>query len=63
LKLILPTTKASRHYSKAVDLWAIGCIMAEMMTSKPIFHTKNADKSKDPYHQDQLREIFKVLGR
>ena len=30
----------AKHYTKAVDLWAIGCIMAELMTSKPIFHTK-----------------------
>ena len=53
---------ASKHYTKAVDIWAIGCIMAELMTSKPIFYTKNADKSKDPYHVDQLREIIRIMG-
>ena len=38
----------AKHYTKAVDLWAIGCIMAELITSKPIFYTKNADNSKCP---------------
>jgi len=54
--------KAAKSYTKAVDIWAIGCIMAELMTSKPIFYTKNADKSKDPYHVDQLREIIRIMG-
>jgi cyclin-dependent kinase 8/11 len=53
---------ASKHYTKAVDIWAIGCIMAELMTSKPMFYTKHADKSKDPYHVDQLREIIRIMG-
>lgn len=27
----------SRHYSTAVDMWSVGCIMAEMLTMHPIF--------------------------
>lgn len=62
-----------------LDVWAVGCIMAELMTSKPLFHSKNGDNnhvfhtialissglvdtSKDPYHQQQLFEIFKIMG-
>eukprot|EP00039_Didymoeca_costata_P005651 m.83350 g.83350 ORF g.83350 m.83350 type:complete len:441 (+) comp12918_c0_seq2:169-1491(+) len=52
----------AKHYTKAVDVWAVGCIMAELMTSKPLFHSKNVDTSKDPYHQQQLFEIFKIMG-
>jgi serine/threonine protein kinase len=25
------------QYGTAVDIWAVGCIMGEMLTSKPIF--------------------------
>lgn len=27
----------SEHYSTAVDMWSVGCIMAEMMTLSPLF--------------------------
>eukprot|EP00041_Stephanoeca_diplocostata_P014265 m.258007 g.258007 ORF g.258007 m.258007 type:complete len:438 (+) comp19640_c1_seq5:345-1658(+) len=52
----------ARHYTKAVDLWAIGCIMVELATSKPHFHAGNGDQSKDPYHHDQLKAIFNKIG-
>ena len=29
------------HYSKAVDMWAVGCIMAELYKRKPIFPGNN----------------------
>lgn len=44
----------SRKYSTSVDIWSIGCIMAEMITSQPMLPGQN--------DQDQLHLIFKALG-
>lgn len=53
----------ARHYTKAIDIWAIGCIFAELLTSEPIFHCRQGDiKTSNPYHQDQLDRIFNVMG-
>nr|XP_045007915.1 mitogen-activated protein kinase 12 isoform X2 [Jaculus jaculus] len=42
------------HYTQTVDIWSVGCIMAEMITGKTLF--KGSD------HLDQLKEIMKVTG-
>ncbi|KAM4675391.1 mitogen-activated protein kinase 12 [Discoglossus pictus] len=42
------------HYTQTVDIWSVGCIMAEMYTGRPLF------KGND--HLDQLTEIMKVTG-
>uniref|UniRef100_A0A8C7M155 mitogen-activated protein kinase n=1 Tax=Oncorhynchus mykiss TaxID=8022 RepID=A0A8C7M155_ONCMY len=42
------------HYTQTVDIWSVGCIMAEMLSGKPLF------KGND--HLDQLTEIMKVTG-
>jgi serine/threonine protein kinase len=43
-------------YSKAVDVWSCGCIMAEMYLTRPLFGCKlNGEIS-------QLREIFRIIG-
>ncbi len=53
----------ARHYTKAIDIWAIGCIFAELLTSEPIFHCRQEDiKTSNPYHHDQLDRIFSVMG-
>ena len=53
----------ARHYTKAIDTWAIGCIFAELLTSEPIFHCRQEDiKTSNPYHHDQLDRIFNVMG-
>ncbi|EGF76269.1 hypothetical protein BATDEDRAFT_37565 [Batrachochytrium dendrobatidis JAM81] len=43
-----------KHYTKAIDLWSVGCIFGEMLTGRVLF--KGAD------YIDQLEKIFKVLG-
>ncbi|XP_037541988.1 cyclin-dependent kinase 19, partial [Nematolebias whitei] len=45
------------------DIWAIGCIFAELLTSEPIFHCRQEDiKTSNPFHHDQLDRIFSVMG-
>lgn len=43
-----------KGYTKAIDIWAIGCILAELCGRRPIFAGKN--------QLHQLQEIIKVLG-
>ncbi|XP_068699149.1 cyclin-dependent kinase 8-like isoform X1 [Montipora capricornis] len=53
----------AKHYTKAIDIWAIGCIFAELLTCEPIFHCRQEDnKTSNPYHHEQLDRIFNVMG-
>lgn len=53
----------AKHYTKAIDIWAIGCIFAELLTFEPIFHCRQEDvEASSPYHHDQLDRIFSVMG-
>ena len=46
-----------------LDIWAIGCIFAELLTFEPIFHCRQEDvETSSPYHHDQLDKIFNVMG-
>lgn len=31
----------SRNYTPAIDLWAVGCIMAELINKTPLFQVKS----------------------
>lgn len=55
----------SRHYTKAVDMWAVGCIFAELLTLRPLFkgeESKMDGKKHVPFQRHQLTKIFEVLG-
>ena len=55
----------ARHYNKAVDVWAVGCVMAELVSLRPIFKGEEAklDQKKNvPFQRDQLIKIFEVMG-
>ncbi|CAN6635029.1 mitogen-activated protein kinase Slt2p/MPK1 [Trichomonascus vanleenenianus] len=41
-------------YTKAIDIWSVGCILAELLGGKPIF------KGHD--YVDQLNKILRILG-
>ncbi|SCO54140.1 probable MAK-2 MAP kinase [Fusarium fujikuroi] len=43
-----------KEYTKAIDVWSVGCILAEMLSGKPVFPGKD-------YHH-QLTLILDVLG-
>ncbi|BEJ11656.1 hypothetical protein CspHIS471_0201160 [Cutaneotrichosporon sp. HIS471] len=45
---------SNRRYTTAIDVWSIGCILAELLGGKPVF------KGKD--YVDQLNLILGVLG-
>ena len=42
------------EYSTQVDVWSVGCVIAELCLNRPIFPGKSA--------KDQLYEIMKILG-
>ncbi|KAJ1933213.1 mitogen activated protein kinase [Linderina macrospora] len=43
-----------KEYTKAIDIWSVGCIMAEMISRQPLFPGRD-------YHH-QLKLILDVLG-
>jgi len=43
-----------QNYTTAIDIWSVGCILAELLGGKPIF------KGRD--YVDQLNQILNVLG-
>ncbi|XAR50308.1 Cyclin-dependent kinase [Bertholletia excelsa] len=44
----------TKQYSTAVDMWSIGCIMAELLAKQPLFNGKT--------EFEQLDKIFCILG-
>lgn len=42
------------EYTTAIDVWSIGCVLAELLLGRPLFRGENG--------VDQLIEIIKVLG-
>jgi len=55
----------AKHYNKSVDCWAVGCVLAELASLRPIFKGEEAkldSKKNVPFQRDQLTKIFEVLG-
>ncbi|XP_065197409.1 mitogen-activated protein kinase 1-like [Sycon ciliatum] len=44
----------SRGYTKSIDIWSVGCILAEMFANRPLFPGK--------HYLDQISHILGVLG-
>jgi len=44
----------SKGYTKSIDIWSVGCILAEMLSNRPLFPGK--------HYLDQLNLILNVLG-
>lgn len=48
-----------------IDLWAVGCIYAELLSLRPIFKGEEAkldSKKTLPFQRDQMAKICDVLG-
>lgn len=43
-----------RAYTRAMDIWSLGCIFAEMLSNKPLFPGRN--------YIDQINKIIAVIG-
>jgi cyclin-dependent kinase 8/11 len=55
----------TRHYGRAVDTWAVGCVLAELASLRPVFKGEEAKmdaKKNVPFQRDQMIKIFEVLG-
>ncbi|CAD0106350.1 unnamed protein product [Aureobasidium uvarum] len=55
----------SRHYTPAIDTWAVGCIFAELLSLRPIFkgeEAKQDSKKTVPFQRNQMGKIAEVLG-
>ncbi|KAI0429471.1 cyclin-dependent protein [Xylaria sp. FL1042] len=54
----------SRHYTPAIDLWAVGCIFAELLSLRPIFKGEEAkmDKKTVPFQRNQMQKIVEIMG-
>ncbi|XP_041457074.1 mitogen-activated protein kinase 3-like [Lytechinus variegatus] len=44
----------SKGYTKSIDIWSVGCILAEMVSQRPIFPGK--------HYLDQLNHILGIIG-
>lgn len=42
------------NYTKAIDIWSVGCILGELLGGKPLFRGKD--------YVDQLNKILMILG-
>lgn len=60
----------ARHYTPAIDIWSVGCIMGELLYLRPMFkgeeakpdlHSKKGGNGV-PFQKDQLVKIFEILG-
>ncbi|KLU93194.1 CMGC/CDK/CDK8 protein kinase, partial [Magnaporthiopsis poae ATCC 64411] len=56
----------SKHYTPAVDMWAVGCIFAELLSLRPIFKGEeakmDAGKKTMPFQRNQMQKIVDIVG-
>lgn len=55
----------SYHYTPAIDMWAVGCIFAELLSLRPIFKGEEAkmdSKKTVPFQRNQMQKIMDIMG-
>ncbi|CAH2352259.1 serine/threonine-protein kinase Ssn3p [[Candida] railenensis] len=57
----------TRNYTPSIDLWAVGCILAELLSLRPIFKGEEAkmdinNKKSVPFQTNQFQKIVEILG-
>lgn len=56
----------ARHYTPAVDLWAVGCILGELLSLRPMFKGEEAkmdNRKQVPFQENQLHKIIEIMGK
>lgn len=53
----------STQYSKAVDMWSVGCILGEMINGKAIFPGKLCGNHLGNSTLNQIERVIEVIGR
>lgn len=54
-----------RHYTPSIDMWAVGCIFAELLALRPIFKGEEAkmdNKKTVPFQRHQFQKVTDILG-
>jgi cyclin-dependent kinase 8/11 len=51
----------SKHYTRAIDIFAAGCIFFELLTCQPLF--PGSEKPGKVFQENQVKEVFKSLGQ
>lgn len=55
----------ARHYTPAIDMWAIGCIFGELLCLRPMFKGDEAkidNKKTVPFQKHQMQKIIEIMG-
>jgi len=52
----------ARSYSAAIDMWAVGCILGELVNGDPIFKGTEIPGQPIPFQEDQVKKILQKLG-
>ncbi|RKP25716.1 Serine/threonine-protein kinase SSN3 [Syncephalis pseudoplumigaleata] len=55
----------AKHYTTTIDIWAVGCIFAELLTLRPIFKSEEVKmdgRKTPPFQKHQMSKIIEVLG-
>lgn len=55
----------SRHYTPLIDIWAVGCILLELLSLRPIFkgeELKIDNRKQVPFQENQMLKILEILG-
>jgi len=52
----------ARHYTPAIDVWAVGCIFAELIRPKQALFN-GVEQPDQSFQQSQVEKIFTVLGK
>ncbi|KAI9664392.1 MAG: cyclin-dependent protein kinase [Alyxoria varia] len=55
----------AKHYTPAIDLWAVGCIFGELLGLRPMFkgdEVKMDNRKAIPFQKNQLQKILDIMG-
>jgi serine/threonine protein kinase len=48
-----------KEYTKAIDIWSVGCILAEMLSGKPLFPGRDCESV--PYTATRLNRFVQTI--